>query len=211
LGEDPGGSAAGNLERRKTMDRNVQRKSAGVYLPERKKSVPYYWMMLGIVMAAVAGYYLVIDTDRTAQAVPGYAEEDVVRDGLFLAIHEMSAGSTIPFLPADQPQPKLVVPNEYHDFGTIGPNDVVKRIFVIRNEGAAPLTISRAYTTCGCTTAEFTARVIPPGKVALVTLIFDAGFHDTRGQTVDRGIIIENNDPGNSQAELWARAAVGWR
>ena len=193
------------------MVRNAKRKSAGVYPPKRKNHVPYYWVMLGIVIAAVGGYYLVIDTDRTAQATPGYAEEDVVRDGSFLAIHEMSAGPKIPFLPADQPQPKLVVPEAYHDFGTIGPNDVVKRMFVIRNEGAAPLTISRAYTSCGCTTAQFTARVIPPGKVALVTLIFDAGFHDTRGQTVDRGIIIENNDPGNSQAEIWARTAVGGR
>ncbi len=193
------------------MDRNAKRKSAGVYPPKRRNYVPYYWVMFGIVIAAVSGYYLVIDTDRTAQAAPGYAEEDVVRDGSFLAIHEMSGGPKIPFLPADQPQPRLAVPEAYHDFGTIGPNDVVKRMFVIRNEGDAPLTISRAYTSCGCTTAEFTARVIPPGKVALVTLIFDAGFHDTRGQTVDRGIIIENNDPGNSQAEIWARAAVGRR
>ena len=88
---------------------------------------------------------------------------------------------------------------------------MVRRKFVIRNEGAAPLTIVRAYTTCGCTTAEFSARVIPPGKLAVVTLIFDAGFHDARGQTVDRGIIIENNDRDNSQAEIWTRAAVAWR
>jgi hypothetical protein len=37
---------------------------------------------------------------------------------------------------------------------------------------------------------------------------FDAGFHDARGQTVRRGIIIENNDPTNPQIELWAQASV---
>ena len=58
--------------------------------------------------------------------------------------------------------------------------------------------------------ADFTARVIPPGKAALVTLVFDAGFHDVRGQTVKRGIIIENNDRGKSKAEIWTRASVTW-
>jgi hypothetical protein len=85
---------------------------------------------------------------------------------------------------------------------------VVEHEFIIRNVGEAPLTISRAYTTCGCTTAEVSARVIQPGQVATVRLIFDAGFHDTAGQTVRRGLIIENNDPNQSEAEIWTQAAV---
>ncbi|NLF66213.1 MAG: DUF1573 domain-containing protein [Chloroflexi bacterium] len=70
------------------------------------------------------------------------------------------------------------------------------------------MTISRAYTTCGCTTAEFSASVIPPGKAATVKVIFDAGFHDAAGQTVRRGVIMENNDPDQSQEEIWVQAAV---
>lgn len=192
------------------MDRKANRKPTPAKAA-KKKSVPFYWVMIGVIVAAVGGYYLLINTDQTAQAVPSYAEEDVARDSPFVAIHEMQAGPPIPFLPADQPQPKIVVPDGRYDFGEVGPQAVVKRVFVIRNEGEAPLTISRAYTTCGCTTAEFTARVIPPGKVALITLVFDAGFHDARGQKVERGIIIENNDPRNSEAEIWARASVAWR
>ena len=46
------------------------------------------------------------------------------------------------------------------------------------------------------------------GKAALIKLIFDAGFHDVRGQVVKRGIIIENNDRKASRAEIWVRAAV---
>jgi hypothetical protein len=56
--------------------------------------------------------------------------------------------------------------------------------------------------------ADFSARIIPPGKAALITLIFDAGFHDVRGQVVKRGIVIENNDRKSSKAEIWVRAAV---
>jgi hypothetical protein len=85
---------------------------------------------------------------------------------------------------------------------------VVTYDFAIANTGNAPLTINRAYTTCGCTTAEFTATVIPPGKMSVVTMILDAGFHDVRGQTVRRGIIIENNDPETPQVEIWAQATV---
>ena len=111
-------------------------------------------------------------------------------------------------MPKDQAQPSIVISEKSYNFGSIGPTDVVQRSFAILNTGDATLTISRAYTTCGCTTADFTATVIPPGKVSIVTMVYDAGFHDARGQTVRRGIIIENNDPKNPQVELWAQATV---
>ena len=81
--------------------------------------------------------------------------------------------------------------------------------FLVRNNGDAPLTISRAYTTCGCTTAEVSADIIPPGKAVSVELRLDAGFHDSAGQTVRRGVILENNDPDQPQTELWVQAEVG--
>ena len=65
-----------------------------------------------------------------------------------------------------------------------------------------------AYTTCGCTTAEISADVIPPGKAVTIELVYDAGFHDTAGQTVRRGLIIESNDPDQPQAEIWVQADV---
>lgn len=138
----------------------------------------------------------------------GYAQEDVVREQSFQAVHEMGNGPRARFLPADQPQPRIEIPRSSHSFGTIGAKDVVTQTFVIRNAGQAPLTIARAYTTCGCTVADISARVIPPGKVALAKIRFDAGFHDTRGQSVQRGLIIESNDRGTPKAEIWVRASV---
>lgn len=137
-----------------------------------------------------------------------YGPQDIATDSPFQAVHEMQAGPPIPFLPKDGPQPQLAVGERFHDFGSVGPTEVVSREFVVANLGDAPLTISRAYTTCGCTTADFSSSVIPPGKVVLVNLRFDAGFHDTRGQTVRRGIIIENNDPDRPSAEIWIEASV---
>ncbi len=173
----------------------------------QKKPVPFWAVMVGIVAVLGIGYAF-LGGEPAGYTPVAYAEEDVVQDQPIRAVHEMKGGPPIPFLPEDQPQPKISIPESFYDFGGIWPKAVVKHEFIIRNVGEAPLTISRAYTTCGCTTADISARVIPPGKLAVVLLRFDAGFHDTRGQTVSRGLIIENNDRGNSKAELWVKASV---
>jgi hypothetical protein len=165
---------------------------------------------LVLVGGLLVGLALWLSSAGRASAVTAfdYGPEDVAREQPFQAVHDMEQGPPVPFLPKDGPQPEIAVNERFYDFGSIGPTDVVTREFVVANLGDAPLTISRAYTTCGCTTADFTASVIPPGKVALVSLRFDAGFHDTAGQTVRRGIIIENNDPERPSAEIWIEAAV---
>lgn len=170
------------------------------------------WLMLallviGFVLLSV-GLISYITSPSSVNASHNYDPTDVVTDQPILAVHEMGEGSAIPFLPSNQPQPKIEMPEKSFNFGLIGPRDVVEQEFIIRNVGNAPLTISRAYTTCGCTTAEISATVIPPGKVATIRLVFDAGFHEASGQTVRRGLIIENNDPQQSQAEIWVQASV---
>jgi hypothetical protein len=176
------------------------------------KSQKSNWMMLALLVVGVvllgAGLVVYVTGSSSANASSEYNLDDVVNDQPIVAIHEMGEGPVIPYLPANQAQPKIQIPEKSFDFGLIGPQDVVEGEFIIRNVGDAPLTVSRAYTTCGCTTAEISATVIPPGKVATIKLIFDAGFHDTAGQTVRRGLIIENNDPQQSQAEIWVQAAV---
>ncbi len=164
-------------------------------------------VVAAVLLAAGAGYFY-LSEDPSVEAALDYAPEDIVYQRPIHAVHEMGEGPPARFLPADGPQPRLVMPEIFYDFGRVGPTAVVKRGFVIGNTGDAPLTISRAFTTCGCTTAEFSASVIPPGKVALVTLVFDAGFHDVRGKTVRRGLVIESNDRNNPKAEIWVRALV---
>jgi hypothetical protein len=172
-------------------------------------------LLIGAIVLVLGAVYVVGSLNRTqqaqanlAQVVEGVVPEDVATEAPIQAVHEMGVGPRIPFLPKDGPQPAISLSEATYDFGQIGPTDIVERTFFIRNNGDAPLTISRAYTTCGCTTADISASVIPPGKVATVNLIFDAGFHDTAGQTVRRGLIIESNDPGLSQAEFWVEADV---
>ncbi len=176
----------------------------------RKQQLLPTLIMVGLGLTLIAAAWYFIAAPKSAQTGITYDPADVVYGEPLHAIHEMD-GSTvnqIAFLPQDGPQPEIAVSEDFYDFGVIGPSEVVTHDFVIANLGEAPLTIHRAYTTCGCTTADFSATVIPPGKVAIVTMTLDAGYHDVRGQTVRRGIIIENNDPQNPQVELWAQAAV---
>jgi hypothetical protein len=179
--------------------------------PKRKKNSGHHELaialaMIGGVVALVFLGVFLANRPR-AEAALEY-DGEIVRGRVLNAVHDMGEGEPIPFLPAGGPQPNVEMAEAFHDFGRIGAKDVVTRTFLVRNTGDAPLTISRAYTTCGCTTATISADEIPPGKAVTVELIFDAGFHDTVGQTVRRGVILENNDPDQPQTEIWVQAEV---
>jgi hypothetical protein len=161
----------------------------------------------GVLILIAVGIILWRNNSSSAIAFD-FSAADINYDLPLQAVHEMGAGPPIPFLPKDLPQPKIAIEEPYFDFKSIGSTDIVTQDFLIANVGDAPLTISRAYTTCGCTTADFTSVVIPPGEVSVMTLTLDAGFHDVSGQTVRRGVIIENNDPRTSSAEIWIQASV---
>jgi hypothetical protein len=190
------------LSRRAIQERAQKRRKQKRILPA------IVLVVVGVGLVASAWYLLA--GRSSAQTGIEISAEDVVYDQPLTAIHEMEPSSlaSISFLPKDGPQPEVSISEDFYDFGNIGPTDVVTYDFAIANTGEAPLTINRAYTTCGCTTADFTATVIPPGKMSVVTMRLDAGFHDVSGQTVRRGIIIENNDPKTPQVEIWAQASV---
>lgn len=189
------------------MKAKIRRKNRRRKKQRNQKWIPIAILAIGVILVGV-GVISYTDGSSAVGASADYHPDDVAHDQPIFAVHEMEDGPPIPYLPDNGPQPDIVVPEKSYDFGVIGPQDVVERTFIVRNVGDAPLTISRAYTTCGCTTAEVSASIIPPGKVATVKIIFDAGFHETAGTTVRRGVIIENNDPNQSQAEIWVQAAV---
>lgn len=177
---------------------------------QTRKRVQIGLIGFGAVLLLASVFWLVSANAGTTLSDATYQPEDVVYDSPLHAIHEMEGSKVneIVFLPKDGPQPKIAFAEDFYNFGSIGAQDIVTYQFVIFNQGEAPLTIARAYTTCGCTTADFTATVIPPGKVSIMTLTLDAGFHDVAGQTVRRGVIIESNDPNSPESELWTQALV---
>ena len=163
-----------------------------------------------IALVLVLGTAFLITLTRPPRVSGDYQSQDVVYEQPIFATHDMTGfdPDLIPFLPEDGPQPKIALSEDFYDFGTIGLNDVVSREFVIANRGEVPLTIAYAVTTCGCTTADISASIIPPGKVAVVDFVFDAGYHYSGGQTVRRGLIIVSNDPRHTRTEIWTQASV---
>lgn len=61
-----------------------------------------------------------------------------------------------------------------HDFGEIKETDgKVSHTFIVKNEGTAPLVISKVTASCGCTTPEWTQEPIGVGKIGEVKVTFD--------------------------------------
>ncbi|MDD5371391.1 MAG: DUF1573 domain-containing protein [Anaerolineaceae bacterium] len=163
-------------------------------------------LLVGVILLASALYFIL--TWNSKRAAFHYSPADVVYGERLHASHQMEAGTPLTALDMSEHSPHIVVPSGYFDFGTVAAGRVVQKILPVANRGETPLMITSAHTTCGCTTADFTATRIPPGKVVLVTISFDTGLHDLRGQTVRRGIVIETNDPQNPSVNIWFQATV---
>ncbi len=54
---------------------------------------------------------------------------------------------------ASKPKPRLYADHSYYDLGTV-PQTKISHIFTFSNTGAGDLTVTRIWTSCGCTTAK---------------------------------------------------------
>lgn len=64
--------------------------------------------------------------------------------------------------------------NESHDFGKVEEGTVATYTFEFTNTGTAPVVISNAQASCGCTTPEWTREPVMPGKAGKVTAAFNS-------------------------------------
>ena len=109
--------------------------------------------------------------------------------------------------PANTPLPRLELPSASHDFGRVYSSWDVTHIFAVQNTGTADLKIDNLVTSCGCTTAELSSDVIPPGQRADLTVTFDANYHQTSVETT-RLVWFATDDPTQPWVELRIAADV---
>lgn len=62
---------------------------------------------------------------------------------------------------------------EVIDYGTINQNDDGSRTFTFKNEGQAPLIISKVTTTCGCTVPTYSKEPIQPGDYGTIDIVYN--------------------------------------
>ena len=86
-------------------------------------------------------------------------------------------------------------PEEQFDFGTIKEADgPVTHAFTLKNVGNAPLVITRASASCGCTKPKFSTEPIAPGKSTKIEVTYNPAGRP--GQFVKTVAVYSNGKEG---------------
>lgn len=102
-------------------------------------------------------------------------------------------------------QPKIVFEEKEHDFGKLMGVEKVDHVFKFRNEGKGELKIDKVNTTCGCTAALLSAKVITPGGNGEVTTTFTVGGR--QGQQT-KHIYVLSNDPNEPRVTITLKGFI---
>ena len=89
----------------------------------------------------------------------------------------------------------ISAPEEQFDFGTIKEADgPVTHAFTLTNVGNAPLVITRASASCGCTKPKFSTEPIAPGKSTKIEVTYNPAGRP--GQFVKTVAVYSNGKEG---------------
>ena len=81
--------------------------------------------------------------------------------------------------------PMIKFEEKVYNFGTIVQGDTVEYVFTFRNVGTAPLKITSARGSCGCTVPNYSSEAIAPGAKGEVFVRFNsAGKRGMQNKTV---------------------------
>lgn len=100
--------------------------------------------------------------------------------------------------PAD-PAPNIVVEEPVFNFGEKDSNLSVEHTFEILNDGDLSLEITKTKTSCGCTVADISRKIIPPGESATLKAVLS--LKNKRGNQ-RKTITIHSNDPDSPTFQL---------
>lgn len=104
----------------------------------------------------------------------------------------LSASRLLAEDPPAQRGPRLVLEKKALDFGEVVQGAKVRLALELGNSGDAPLVISHAETTCGCSLARLPEAPIPPGGKGELVVEFDSS--DRTGQQGFE-VYVYGNDP----------------
>tara|TARA_B100001245_G_scaffold217558_1_gene186125 strand:- start:477 stop:1001 length:525 start_codon:yes stop_codon:yes gene_type:complete len=79
-----------------------------------------------------------------------------------------------PDVKPEGPLPSFEFAELDHDFGSIKEGDVVEHTFKFKNTGDAPLIISSATASCGCTVPDWPKEPIPVGEEGEIQVRFNS-------------------------------------
>jgi len=101
--------------------------------------------------------------------------------------------------------PKIDFKKEVHDYGDIKYAADGTCTFEFKNTGTAPLIISNAKGSCGCTVPEWTKEPINPGKTGVITVKYDT----KRPGAINKSVTITSNAVNEPTKVLRIKGNVG--
>ena len=101
--------------------------------------------------------------------------------------------------------PKLNFFETEHNFGTVNEGKVVEYIFGFENNGNAQLKIKDVKTSCGCTAALVSSKLVEPGDKGTLKVELDTS--NIKGK-MSRTVSVNSNDPKDPVKILTVYAQV---
>lgn len=98
--------------------------------------------------------------------------------------------------------PEITFEEQEFDFGTIKPNEPQEHVFKFTNTGKAPLVITNATSTCGCTVPTYPKNEsIAPGEGGEMLVKFNGSG---QGQVTKTVTVSANTEKGTEQLRIKA-------
>lgn len=90
----------------------------------------------------------------------------------------------------DMPKTEMTFVDTKHNFGQIREGAIAKHAYHFKNTGKAPLLISQAVASCGCTVPSFPKEPIPPGGEGDIMVEFNSAHRKGHQQ---KNVLIYSN------------------
>jgi hypothetical protein len=97
---------------------------------------------------------------------------------------------------------------EEFNFGNMEQGESAEHVFVLKNIGRLPLTVTKGKTTCKCTTSELDTEPILPGGSREVTLKWTAKVNSDFEKTFEQSAEVGTNDPDREMVRLRVKGLV---
>ncbi len=114
-------------------------------------------------------------------------------------IKENRKEEVAPVVSQSGPFPKAVVEQNTYNFGVMEPNTTGEHIFIVRNEGEAPLSLRRGTSTCQCTRFDILKKEVPPGESAEIKVNWKP---KSENKMFEQSLVLKTNDPKNTELRL---------
>jgi len=114
--------------------------------------------------------------------------------------------SADPNADADKPFAVIKFEQTSYDFGFVEAGNKVERIFKFTNSGEAPLLISGASASCGCTVPSYPKKPVQPGESDEIRVVFDT--KGKAGNQMKVVTITANTNPSHTEISLKGQVTI---